>query len=143
MARTNEEKLRKCPVCRTPVAETELGLRDYNSWLSDSLPAKVGASDLDCVIEQSRTGRVLILEFKPAGAWLPTGQKILLKRFVKAGMDVWVVWEKPAGPVSLTQYDTYEVGIMDASGNVIIKGKLDKPGLKEAVQKWWESGFDD
>ena len=130
--RTSEERLRKCPTCG---GETEgIGLRDYGTWLSEGLPSKVGATDLDFVLEQSRTDRVLIIEFKPKGAWVPTGQKITLKRFVKAGMDVWVVWEKD---------DDVEVGVMDRQGGILVVEKTNKAGLRSKVETWWKEGYED
>lgn len=130
--RTAADKLRTCPVCG---GETEgIGLRDYGTWLSEGLPSKVGATDLDFVLEQSRTERVLIIEFKPKGAHIPTGQKITLKRFVKAGMEVWVAWEKG---------DDVEVGVMDKHGGILIVEKTDRQGLKAKVETWWKEGYDD
>ena len=133
--RTDDKHLRKCPTCLTPVDSASLGLRDYATWLTDSLPSKVGGSDIDFVLEQSRTGRVLMLEMKPEGAYLPTGQKILLKRMVNAGFDVWVCWEYKDGSV--------EVGYMDRKGGILIVEKTDKQGLQEKVAEWWKEGFDD
>lgn len=134
MARETDDKLRGCPTCGTPVAETSLGLRDYSTWLSDILPGKASGSDIDCVVEQSKTGRVLLLEFKPGGVRLPMGQRIMLRSFVRRGMDVWIVWEFD---------DHVEAGNMDDAGNVVFVQSMDVDGLRERVARWWRAGFED
>lgn len=134
MARLTEDKLRGCPTCSTPVAETTLGLRDYSTWLADALPGRASGSDIDCVVEQSKTGRVLLMEFKPAGGKLPMGQRIMLRAFVRKGMDVWVIWEFD---------DHVEAGIMDSTGEVQFIQPLTTDELRERVGKWWSAGFDD
>ena len=79
MARTEEaDLLRACPTCSTKVSAVQMGLRDYSSWLAEHMPGRVSGADIDCVLEQSRTGRVLFFEFKRKGQQLPTGQRLLV-----------------------------------------------------------------
>lgn len=134
MARDIDDKLRGCPTCGTPVSETSLGLRDYSRWLADALPGRASGSDIDCVVEQSKTGRILLMEFKPPGAKLPTGQRIMLRAFARKGMDVWVIWE----------FDDYiEAGILDSTGEVQFIQRMSVDELRERVAQWWRAGFDD
>lgn len=129
-----EDRLRGCPTCGTRVAETALGLRDYSTWLADALPGRASGSDIDCVIEQSKTGRILLLEFKPAGVRLPMGQRLMLRAFARRGMDVWVVWE----------YDDHvEAGTLDVTGEVQFVQAMTHEDLRDRVGRWWEAGFED
>jgi len=134
MARTeDQDALRGCPTCGTKVAETKLGLRDYSSWLADELPGRVSGADIDCVVEQSKTGRVLFIEFKRKGQILPTGQRLLLKRMAQLGIDVWVAWES----------DTHvEVGTLTAEGEVLFVQEMTKASLGRKVRKWWNLGLE-
>lgn len=118
----------------TPMDETKhLGLRDFR-WLGDALPGRVGGSDLDLVLEQSKTGRVLILELKPEHVMLPLGQRLLLKRFVALGCDVWVVWE--------TEGENFvEAGAMDDEGNIPFVERMSLAKFKTKVGQWWSAGF--
>lgn len=134
--RTEEkDALRACPTCGTKVAHTKLGLRDYSRWVSEFLPGRVSGSDIDCVFEQSKTGRVLFLEFKPKGASLPTGQRLLLRAMVRKDIDVWVVWEDFQGHV--------DVGVMSREGEVQFVQTLTENQLGRKVQKWWQAGLDE
>lgn len=134
MARESDDKLRGCPTCATPVDQTKLGLRDYSTWLSDVLPGRASGSDIDCVVEQSKTGRILLLEFKPPGGKLPMGQRIMLRAFARKGMDVWIVWEFS---------DHVEAGVLDTTGEVQFVESLSIDGLRDRVARWWRAGFDD
>lgn len=119
------------------MTEVDLGLRDYGSWMGDALPGRVGAADLDFVLEQSRTGRVLIHEYKPPHAQLPTGQRLLLKRFARMDLvDVWVVWENVAE-------NWVEVGAMDRNGQVPFVQRMPIPRFKMKVAAWWKAGLED
>jgi hypothetical protein len=130
---TNEVALRKCPCCGGPVT-AGLGLRDYGSWLADALPGRVSGSDIDVVVEQSKTDRMLMVELKPAGVPIPLGQRLLLRAMVRRGIDVWVV--NGEGPV--------EVGSMDALGEVRFVATLpDADALGGKVRKWWNDGLVD
>lgn len=132
--RTDDDKLRGCPTCGTPVSETALGLRDYSRWLADALPGRASGSDIDCVIEQSKTGRILIMEFKPPGAKLPMGQRIMLRAFARKGCDVWVIWEFA---------DHVEAGVLDATGEVQFVQSMSTDELRNRVTVWWRAGFDE
>ena len=135
MARSeDEDKLRGCPTCRTKVSEAQLGLHDYSRWLADYLPGRVSGSDIDCVVEQSKTGRMLFIEFKRKGELLPVGQRLLLKACVKRGIDVWVAWET----------DTHvEVGAMDVTGEVLLVDNMTHKQLGLKVKRWWNAGLED
>lgn len=118
----------------TPLDDTkDIGLRDFR-WLGDALPGRVGGSDLDLVLEQSKTGRVLITELKPEHMTLPLGQRLLLKRFVNLGCDVWVVWETPGS-------NFVEVGAMDRDGNIPFVERMSIGKFKTKVGQWWSAGF--
>lgn len=123
------EKLRTCPLCQTPVAETvHLGLRDFR-WVADALPGRVAPTDFDSVLEKN--GRFLVLELKPAGAALPMGQRLTFKALVRTGyFDVWVVWETPG--------KTVEVGVVDRHGRVSVPGRTTVDSLAERVREWYD-----
>lgn len=70
-----------------------MGLRDYSGWLFDILPGRVAATDLDFVLEQHNTGRVLVLEFKPT-TYVPRGQSLVFDTLTSIGWDVWIVGDK-------------------------------------------------
>ena len=115
------ERLRKCPTCNTPVADTvSLGLRNYE-WLAPFLPGRVAPSDLDCVLE--RNGKFLVLEMKPPGVALPMGQRILLKNLVRLGVDVWVCWGE----------DPVLAGAMDRYGDVKFTDEIPQEHLAKKV----------
>src|SRR5688500_18527362 len=104
--RTDEEKLRGCPTCGTPVDQAKLGLRNYQ-WINDKLPGKVGMMDIDGVLE--RRGHVLMLETKPMNQGISMGQRITYRTFVKMGCHVWVVWHD-------ADKEEVRVGRMDERG---------------------------
>lgn len=91
MSRHDTEKLRACPTCGTK--GHDLGLRDYSRWLFDLLPARIGATDFDCVLEHHASGRMLILEFKPSD-YIPRGQMLTFQNELSHGRDVWLVIDK-------------------------------------------------
>lgn len=127
---TNQPELRHCPACGGPVTE-DLGLRDYATWLT-GLPGKVSASDLDFVLEQAQTGRVLIHEYKEGKKPLGVGQRLLLKDMVDKGCTVWLVWE---GKGVVT------VGAMNAEGAVPFTQEMTKAELSTKVVDWWYDGI--
>lgn len=136
MARTEtQDALRACPTCGTKVAETTLGLRDYSRWLADQLPGRVSGSDIDAVVEQSSTGRVLFMEMKPEGVRLPTGQRLLLRSMCRKGIDVWVVWEEKDGV-------HVQVGTMDPTGEVRFVQRMTVRQLGMRVKRWWNDGLE-
>jgi hypothetical protein len=126
--------LRKCPTCSGPVTE-EMGLRNYATWLQGLLPGKVGASDLDMVIEQTDTGRVLITEFKEHGSPVSLGQRLLLRRFVRMGCDVWVIHSLGG--------DNYAAGAMNSAGRTPFVQGMPLDELKQRVLDWWQTGKED
>lgn len=136
MARADEPQglLRGCPTCGTPVSEAKLGLRDYR-WVNDALPGKVGGMDIDFTINQARTGRALMLEFKPEGAYLSTGHRLTFALFVKKGIDVWVIWEQKDGSV--------KVGPVNKSGHTPVIEHMPIGKLRTLIREWWNEGMED
>lgn len=134
-----KETLRKCPVCSTKITDEVkklMGIRHYQK-MDALLPGKVRGMDIDYVLDQSKTGRFLVIEFKPTKAKLGTGQRLTLKRFRDWGADVWII--------SDGKYDkdqTIDVGIMDKDGMVREWfGPLDEDQLGHKLQAWWDWGF--
>ena len=84
----SNDPLRGCPTCLTPVKDIQLGLRDFR-WASKALPGKIAPMDCDFVLE--RRGHFLVLEMKPEGGFVGTGQRITLKALEALGMTVLVV----------------------------------------------------
>ena len=130
--RTAEQALHVCPLCHTPVKDGQLGLRDYRR-LTALLPDRVGATDLDFVLEQNSSGRVLVIEFKPAGERVGLGQRLTLRRLVRAGFDVWVVWEKKGT-------DSVAAAVVDRSGNTAFIAPSTVDGHAKAIRDWWSAG---
>jgi len=122
--------LRGCPTCGTRVKDVDMGMRDYR-WVSPSLPGNVAPSDIDSILE--RNGHFLVQEYKPSGAALGMGQRILLKQLVRKGFDVWVVWG--TGPV--------EVGVMDRYGDVKFVDNMPREKLAERVAEWFAQATKD
>jgi hypothetical protein len=131
-----EDRLRKCPTCLGDLPEEGLGLRDFK-WIESALPGRAGASDIDFVLEQSKTGRVLIIEHKPdMPGQLPMGQRIMLKRFVRVeGFDVWIAWEED-------DHMHVKVGAMDRNGQVPFIERMPVEKFRVRVTEWWQAGFD-
>lgn len=130
--RSDEDVLRTCPTCRAPNTG-QLGLRDFR-WVDAALPGRVGGSDIDYFLEQSKTGRMLALELKPPGASLPMGQRLLLKALVRKGIEVWVVWEHG---------DHVEVGAMNRDGQLPFVEAMDLEKLAGLVSAWWSAGLEE
>lgn len=119
--------LRGCPLCRTPVKDAQLGLRDFR-WVSDALPGRVAPMDIDAMLEKN--GYFLIIEMKPDGQPLPLGQRLTLKALVRLGCDVWVVWENDAGK-------RVKVGAMDRNGNTPFIEDMPVSRLRNKVASWY------
>lgn len=129
MSRSDEDKLRACPTCGGKVKK-DLGLRDYSRWLFDVLPGRAAATDLDCIIEQHSTGRVLVFEFKPS-RYVPRGQALLFDTLVASGWDVLLVVDtriqKDELDVSLWGHPTWKT--------------MSLSELKQMVADWWAYGL--
>jgi hypothetical protein len=133
--------LKGCPYCGTPVEEARLGMRDF-AWLGNRLQGRVGPADIDFVLQQSRTNRALLLEFKAGHEGLPLGQRLLLRHFVQpAGNTVWVVWVDDLH-VPWDQVETVGVGAMNVAGNVPLVATMSVADLADAVAEWWEEGLE-
>lgn len=125
--------LRGCPVCKTPVKDAKLGLRDFR-WLGDVLPGKEAPMDIDMVLEKK--GSFLACEFKAPGEGLPLGQRITLKTLVRQGWTVWLVWHKDGD-------NAVEVGAMDKHGDIPFKEMMSVPKLKQKVSSWLQAERED
>jgi hypothetical protein len=88
MSRKPLEALRRSPLCNTPLDETtSLGLRDYR-WVSHDLPGRIGPTDADLMLHSN--GEVLVVELKPSGAVIPTGQRMALRVLFRKAITMWV-----------------------------------------------------
>ena len=121
--RQSDEAIRACPTCGGET--TGLGLRDY-SWINQHLPGREGATDGDMILE--KRGHILMLETKPKGAYLPLGQRLTLKAFVKKGVWVLVVWDHEDG--------TVEMGRMDERGEIPIVSHVPLEDLVDYILRW-------
>lgn len=130
---TSQEPLRGCPTCSTPVTQAQLGLRDYSTWLDGALPGRVSASDIDFVLDQAQTGRLLIIEFKDGSQRLGVGQRLMFKALKARGADVWVVWDR--GDKGLL------AGELDAMAQIRFTQTLTPVELKSKVAAWWLDGL--
>lgn len=125
--------LRNCPTCDTPVADAkDLGLRDYR-WVDEELPGKVGLMDFDAVLSQSKSGRMLVLELKPKGAYISIGARLTFQVLVKEGKDVWVIWDLGKGRVKL--------GECNDTGRPQNVREMTRKRAAVLVRKWWEKGL--
>lgn len=130
----SNERLRGCPLCRTPVADAQLGLRDFK-WVADALPGRVAPMDIDSVLEKN--GRILMMEMKPKGMAIPLGQRITLRAFANLKtVDVWVVWEEEGGV-------WVEVGAMDRHGDIPFVERMRVTKLKNRVTDWFEAAMEE
>lgn len=136
MAREQVEQgiLRGCPTCGTKVSDVEMGLRDYR-WVNDALPGKVGGMDVDFVLNQSRTDRTLIFEFKPKNAYISMGHRLTFRDMVRRGVDVWIAWDQGDG--------TVKVGAVDRHGKTPFIEHMPIAKLRTQVRSWWNEGLDD
>jgi hypothetical protein len=130
-----EGKLRGCPVCSTKVAEADLKLRDF-SWVNEALPGKVGLMDLDGVLSCAATGKTLILEMKPPGAFVSVGAKLTFRELVRKGCDVWVIW----GPDS---HGHVELAHVTKGGNLTSRVNLKLAEAAALVAQWWSEAQDE
>jgi hypothetical protein len=117
------------------VKDVNLALRDFR-WVNEALPGKVGGQDIDFVLSQAKTGRVLMLEMKPDGAFVSLGARLTFKVFVNMpGIDVWVVWgPDKAGDVARAR--------MDLNGEWDEVDTMSVDCLAEDIAAWWAAGLD-
>lgn len=108
-----------------------MGLRDYSDWIFNALPGKAAATDFDCVIEHK--GKFLMFEFKP-NTWVPKGQRITFDALVASGWTVYLVVDKKASE------DKYQVGHWVEKKGVTKWYPMNKAGLEELVNHWWNHG---
>ena len=137
MARTEAEKLRKCPTCRKPIdKDSDLGRRDF-ARINSKLPGRLGMMDIDEVLE--RKERLFVNEEKPWRAppkplWIPWGQLRTLRTLVRMGADVLVT----CGPGPEGQY---RIGWLEADFDTkdpvpytwVVK---DADGVDEIILAW-------
>jgi hypothetical protein len=112
-------------MCGTKVEDVSLGLRDYR-WLGGVLPGKVAPTDIDFLLETNND--FLVMEFKPKGVPLTRGQAIAMKRMVKKGFEVRVVWGEG---------DLVDVGDLKESGRLAVRKDVPKPLLALEVGAWF------
>jgi hypothetical protein len=135
MARADEREgtLRGCPVCETPIADTtSLGLRDF-SWVNQELDNKLGLMDLDGFLSQYKTGRMLVLELKPARKPVMKGARLSFATLVRAGVDVWVIWDQGDGTVVLGECN--DNGFTPKTHTLTVKETAVR------VRDWWDEGL--
>lgn len=128
-----EGKLRACPCCETPLPDTtDLGLRDF-SWVNDELPGALGLMDFDGVLTQHKTGRMLVLELKPKSKPVSIGARLAFSQLVKAGYDVWVLWDQGNGRV--------KVGECNDQGRTPVVKEYTTKRVAVLIRHWWEDGL--
>jgi hypothetical protein len=131
--------LRACPTCATPVSAAKLGMRDYSHWLDGVLPGKVSGSDVDFILDQASTGRVLAIEFKEGNKRLGVGQRLLFKQLLSRGIEVWVAWEYQDAN---GETEHVLAGQFTDSGEVTFMEKLTPAQFASKVKAWWYSGLE-
>lgn len=125
--------LRACPTCGTDIANIDLGMRDYSRWLNPIMPGKVGGTDVDLVLHQQATDRMLMVEFKDHGKQLGLGQRLVFKALKRKGIDVWVVWQID---------DTHVLaGELDKTGEVRFAENMTANQLGLKARAWWIDGL--
>ena len=127
--------LRKCPTCETPVDQaTNLGLKDF-AWANEALPGRLGLMDFDGVLHQSKTGRMLVMEFKPKGAIVSTGARLAFGGLVRDNprFEVWVLWDQGNGRV--------KIGKVNDKGRTPSVKEYTKAQAGVLVRRWWEEGL--
>lgn len=134
MARSQVEqgKLRGCPVCGTKVSDAQLRLRDF-TWVNEALPGKVGLMDIDGVLSCVRTGRTLMVEMKPPGAYISVGAKLTFKTLIETSgglTEVWVLW----GPDA---HGHVEFAHVTKSGNLTSRVSLPQEQVAQLIAQWW------
>lgn len=136
MSRSQERDglLRGCPTCGTKVDDAHLGLRDFR-WVNEYLPGRLGMMDIDGCLTQAKTGRVLMMELKPKGAFISTGARLTFQLFVQRGFDVWIVWDQGDGMVERAK--------VDKAGTLRRTERMSRNRLARMVQDWWNQGLEE
>lgn len=109
--------------------DVDLRLRDF-SWVNEALPGRVGLMDIDGTLSSAKTGRTLMLEMKPPGAYVSVGAKLTFREFVRKGCDVWVLW----GP---TPHGLVDVAHVTKSGNLTTRVTLPQADVAALIALWW------
>jgi hypothetical protein len=113
-----------------------MGLRHY-ARVNSHLPGKVGGMDIDWILEQSKTDRLLAIEFKPSRAPLQQGQRRTLHWFKRHKADVWIVNDG-----KFLRDGIVEVAVMEDDG-FFRKwfGPMTEDQLGQRICAWWEWGL--
>lgn len=130
--------LRECVLCRTPLTEESraaMGLRDFG-WINSELPGNVGLMDIDGVLNQYATGRILMLSMMAPHYRVSTGERLTYTLFVRdKGVDVWYLWEHTNGRVKR--------GVCNAMGRSGPVKEFTRKQLARLVVEWWNAGLAD
>jgi hypothetical protein len=91
--------------------------------------------DVDFVLSQLKTRRVLHIEMKPPGGPVSMGARMTYKVYVLLGLDAWAVW----GP--------FEDGHVERArftkrGDLTEVESMSQDELAEDVAAWWAAGED-
>jgi len=97
------------------------------------LPEHIGLMDIDGCLSQYSSGRVLMLELKPGSAPISTGARLTFALFVRAGIDVWVVWERGKARVKL--------GVCNKDGKVVNIREMTRRRCAQRIAEWWQKGL--
>lgn len=130
MAR-DDKPLEECPLCKSPVEGTKIGLRDFH-WVNQALPGRVGGMDIDFCLNQSKTGRVLMMSLMAKGYRISIGERITYAIMRAKGIDVWYLWDMEDGNVRR--------GVARRNG---YSGKVEtftKDQVAALVREWWDEG---
>jgi hypothetical protein len=103
--------------------------------VNDALPGKVGGMDVDFVINQAKTHRLLHIEQKPKGARISVGASLTYREYVRAGFDAWAMWDMQDG--------TVRQGFFDANGRIQDIEHMEAKQLASRVRAWWDSGLEE
>lgn len=121
--------LRSCPLCQRTLEGVNIGARDYRG-VNALLPNRIGGTDVDLVLQQNGTDRMLVVEFKPSIAPLMKGQRDTLAWFARKGADVWVVCD--------TEYPTkVQLASLDGKGVLSDWRTMSAVRYHQLVADWW------
>jgi len=120
--------LRGCPLCKTPVTEIQLGLRDYR-WITERLPGKVAPMDGDFILE--RNGDFLFIEFRQPNEFITRGKQISIDGLrAIPQIEFWVV-EAPDNHGPETEVKVY--------WNSSVPQLMSRRELEDYILKWYEA----